>query len=33
MRPPGRREIEVQVVGTGRSQSLVFEGKPIDVRI
>jgi hypothetical protein len=31
--PPASRRIEARVVGTKRTKSLVFEGKPIDAQI
>jgi alpha-glucosidase (family GH31 glycosyl hydrolase) len=33
MRPPARRRIQVRVAGEKASQSIVFEGKPITVRL
>jgi alpha-glucosidase/alpha-D-xyloside xylohydrolase len=33
LRPPLRRPIEVRVVGTQRTANVVFEGKPLDVKV
>ncbi len=33
MLPPAKRAIEIRVAGEGRTRSLMFEGKPIDLRL